>query len=468
MMNEQTTEPTPTEDYSEFCVLIVEDDEIMRLSLQDRLHLEGIPVKVVSDIADAKKVLDKDDIDLVVTDIRLPDGSGSELFDHILSHHPGMPVILMTAYGEIAKAVDLVKAGALDYLTKPFDLDSFITQLRRNLSQISDLNLSLDLSHINKESLHQTRSVLGKSPSMRGIQRLIARMAKANSSILITGESGTGKEVVATLIHRNSDRASQPFITVNCAALSPNLVESELFGHEKGSFTGAIDRRIGRFEQAQGGTIFLDEIAEIKPAFQVKLLRVLQERTIERIGSGTPIELDVRVIAATQVDMDEAIKNGDFRADLFWRLNVINIHIPPLSERREDILYLARQFVDDNIAETGSSVRGLSQQAENKLLRTHFPGNVRELKNILERAVVLCNGPWIMPHDLKEQEHWDDIEGVNPTTATLRESIAKTEKQIISDTLQFNDWVIGKAAESLGISRKNLWEKIKRHGIERE
>ncbi len=452
------------DDLASLCVLLVEDDEIMRLSLEDRLRLEGIPVRVAADLAGAKQQLDRGDIDLVVTDIRLPDGSGASFFEDISRDHPGMPVVLMTAFGEVADAVALVKAGAVDYLTKPFDLDGFIGTVKRNLSRIADTSLKSGPLRIHGEEFRPGAGVIGKSPAMRRIERLVARLANVDSSVLITGESGVGKEVVASLIHTNSRRAAGPLVTVNCAAVPHNLVESEFFGHEKGAFTGATGRRIGRFEQAQGGTIFLDEIAETPLDVQVKLLRVLQERDLERVGGSETIPLDVRVIAATQVDLDEAVKAGDFRADLYWRLNVIHIEIPPLRDRPDDILYLSRLFVAQHIAEMQVPVAGLSAEAETALLAMNFPGNVRELKNILERAVALCDGPRIMPRDLSPMESFDEAVE-DERSPSLREAVAEAELQAIRQALVANDWAILKAAQSLGISRKNLWEKMKRYGI---
>ena len=450
------------EEISEYCVLLVEDDEIMRLSLEDRLRLEHIPAIAVSDIAHAKKELSKGNIDLVITDIRLPDGTGIGLFTHISTHFPGIPVILMTAYGDISDAVSLVKAGALDYLTKPFDISEFIDKVKHHLSRIADTHLILDQPGLNG-SFKAGSGRLGKSTEMRRIERLVARLCKSDSSVLITGESGVGKEVVSTLIHNNSQRNKEPMIKVNCAALSSNLIESELFGHEKGAFTGAINQRIGRFEQAQGGTIFLDEIAEVSPDIQVKLLRVLQEREIERVGGGTAINLDVRVIAATQVDLDQSIKNHEFRADLYWRLNVIHIHIPPLRERRDDIVYLARLFVSELATKTASPINGLSSEAERQLQSMTFPGNVRELKNIIERAVALCDSQWIGASDLMfEETSHNDIH-----SATLKESIEQAEQKAINTALAENESKINLAAKHLGISRKNLWEKMKRYGIEK-
>ena len=459
-MHTEFKQATGKEDFTDYRVLLVEDDEIMRLSLEDRLGLENIPVYAVPDLAGARKELGKGDVDLVVTDIRLPDGTGIELFQEISSHFPGIPVILMTAFGDISDAVALVKTGALDYLTKPFDISDFISKVERHLSRIADAHLTLDGSDDN-ESFKAGAGRLGKSPSMRKIERLVARLSESDSSVLITGESGVGKEVVASLIHHNSLRRLGPMVKVNPAALASSLIESELFGHEKGAFTGAIKQRIGRFEQAQGGTIFLDEIAEVSPDIQVKLLRVLQEREIERVGGVEPITLDVRVIAATQVDLSESIKNHEFRSDLYWRLNVIHVNIPPLIERREDIVYLARLFVTEQAAKTGGRIKGLSKEAEYQLQSMSFPGNVRELKNIIERAVALCDAPWISPGELLLQ----DDDNHNEHTTTLRQSIENAEQKAILDALLENDHKINQAADALGISRKNLWEKMKRYGI---
>ncbi len=449
-------------EFANYCVLLVEDDEIMRLSLEDRLRLENIPVRAVDNLSGARKQLEKGDIDLVVTDIRLPDGSGIELFGEIASHYAGIPVILMTAYGDISDAVDLVKAGALDYLTKPFDISEFIDKVEYQLSCIADTHLTLGGSG-DDDSFKAGSGHLGKSASMRKIERLVARLSDSDSSVLITGESGVGKEVVATLIHNNSMRKQGPMVKVNCAALSPTLIESELFGHEKGAFTGAFKQRIGRFEQAQGGTIFLDEIAEVSPEIQVKLLRVLQEREIERVGGAESITLDVRIIAATQVDLVESIERHEFRSDLYWRLNVIHLGIPPLRERRDDIVYLARIFVSQQAATTDRGIKGLSKEAESQLLSMSFPGNVRELKNIIERAVALCDAPWISPSELV----LDDSETDDAGATTLKQSIEDAERKAILAALAENDHKITQAAAALGISRKNLWQKMKRYELEK-
>ena len=456
------------DDFSDYCVLLVEDDEIMRMSLEDRLHLDGIAVRAVCDTASAREELDKGDIDLVVSDIRLPDGTGIELFSDISNYFPGIPVILMTAYGDVSDAVSLVKAGALDYLTKPFDISDFIKRVEQHLSRIADTRLTLNDSD-DDNRFKPGSGKLGKSPALRKLERLVARLCKSDSSVLITGESGVGKEVVATLIHNNSLRANKPMIKVNCAALSSSLIESELFGHEKGAFTGAAQKRIGRFEQAQEGTIFLDEIAEVSPDIQVKLLRVLQEREFERVGGVAPIALDVRIIAATQVDLEKSLKKHEFRTDLYWRLNVIHVDIPPLRQRPEDIIYLARMFVCELVAKTGSNIKGLSKQAELQLQSMPFPGNVRELKNIIERAVALCDAPWIGSSDLLSEDNLltQDSNNLDGNTTTLRQTIEEAERQAINHALAENGGRINQAADYLGISRKNLWEKMKRYGIEK-
>ncbi|MES9948357.1 MAG: sigma-54 dependent transcriptional regulator [Candidatus Thiodiazotropha sp.] len=449
--------------YKDLCLLLVEDDEIMQISLVDRLRMESIPVRAVSDTASARKELEKGDIDLVVTDIRLPDGTGIELFADISNNYPGIPVILMTAYGDISDAVATVKAGALDYLTKPFDINEFIKKVEHQLSCISDIQLTTGNSGADGNYFKPGSGCLGKSNAMRKIERLVARLRESDSSVLLTGESGVGKEVVANLIHNNSLRSQGPMVSVNCAALPATLIESELFGHEKGAFTGATQQRKGRFEQAQGGTIFLDEIAEVSSDIQVKLLRVLQEREFERVGGSVSIPLDVRVIAATQANLDVAMEKNEFRSDLYWRLNVINIEIPPLRQRREDIVYLARQFVSQLGRCKKGSIKGLSKEAELSLQSMSFSGNVRELKNVIERAVALCDGPWISQNDLSIT----DSNAHTHDTTTLKETIEEAERKSIARALAENKGKINLTADSLGISRKNLWEKMKRYEIDK-
>jgi len=444
-------------------VLVVDDDEIIRVSLEDRLRMEGFETVSAADFTTAAALLEQRGFDLVATDIRLPDGDGRALFEQVCRFHPGVPVILMTGFISIEDAVALTKAGAADYLTKPFDLDEFVAKVRRAVEHARDLRAA-PLIGPDGSPAPPGSGILGRSVAMRRIEEVAARIRDVDSSVLLTGESGVGKEVVANFIHRNSTRARGPFIAINCAALPLNLVESELFGHEKGAFTGADKRRAGRFELAQGGTIFLDEIAEVPPETQVKLLRVLQERRIERLGGVASVELDVRVITATQVDLEAAIAEGSFRADLFWRLNVIRMHVPPLRERPEDILFLARRFAAEQAQLMARPVTGVSTAAEQRLLTLDYPGNVRELRNIVERAVALTSGSQIQEHDLF-------IEGDTGADAemplNLRASVEATERAAILRALERTGGAIQVAAYQLGISRKNLWEKMRRYNIER-
>lgn len=444
-------------------LLLVEDDDIMRLSLEDRLVMERIDTVSVADLAGAREALAHAGPDIVVTDMRLPDGSGRDLFEDIRREHPGTPVIIITAYGSIPAAVALTRAGAVDYVIKPFDIDLFMDLVQQT---ISELEHTRHAELVTKDGgvFRAGDGVLGKSPAMRRTEELVARLRHADSSVLITGESGVGKEVVARLIHQNSRRAQGPLVAINCAAIPLNLVESELFGHERGSFTGAERRHTGRFEQARGGTIFLDEVAEIPVEVQIKLLRILQERRIERVGGNESIALDVRVLAATQVDLARAMQENRFRPDLYWRLNVININIPPLRERREDIPYLARLFVREHAQVMDKAVAGISGAAMARLMEMPFPGNARELRNLLERAVVLCAGTEVHEHDLymMEEDAFDEDE-----PPQLREVVQDAERDAIGVALMRNDWTIHKAADDLGISRKSLWEKMKRYRISR-
>lgn len=441
-------------------VLVVEDDDIIRISIEDRLRMEGIPVVTAENCAMAERILARGQVDLLVTDIRLPDGTGRDLFHAITHGHRGVPVILMTAFGSVPDAVALVKAGALDYLAKPFDMDAFVDRVRRALAELHDRG---GLVAPDGTAVRPGVGCLGRSRAMQDIERLVARVARLDSSILVTGPSGVGKEVVADLIHRSSPRTARPLVKVNCAAIPVTLVESELFGHEKGAFTGAARRRVGRFEQAQGGTIFLDEIAEVPLEVQVKLLRVLQEKVIQPVGSNEGVSLDVRVIAATHVDLKAAMSSGRFREDLYWRLNVIRIEVPPLQARPEDVLFLARRFVVEHARAMKVPVSGLTPAAEALLMRHDFPGNVRELRNLLEHAVALCEGAHVDAHDL----NFGLARDATAQIPLLRDTVEEAEREAIRAALELCHWAISQAADRLGISRKSLWEKMRRYRIDR-
>jgi DNA-binding NtrC family response regulator len=448
-------------------VLIVDDDQIIRVTLEDRLRMDGFETVVAGDFASARRLLATDCFDLVATDIRLPDGDGRDLFETVCRIHPGTPVILMTGFISVEDAVALTKAGAVDYLTKPFDLDEFVAKAHRAVERMSDLRAA-PLEGPDGTRAPAGSGVLGRSPALRRIEEIAARIRDADSTLLVTGESGVGKEVVAEFIHRNSARASGPFVRVNLAALPAQLVAGDLFGVEKGAFPGADERRAGKFEQAQGGTLFLDEIAEVPAETQVMLLRVLQERRVEPLGGGRPVDLDVRVIAASQADLGAEVAAGRFRTDLFWRLNVLHFDVPPLRERPEDILFLARRFVAEHAARMHRQVVGLSAATEAHLLSFSFPGNVRQLRNMVERAVVLAAGPRIQDFELFEDEQSLQIDDAgDDQTLNLKANVESAERAAIERALSESSGVLHLAAEHLGVSRKTLWEKIRRYDIVR-
>lgn len=447
----------------EIRVLVVEDDDLLRVSLVDRLRMEGVPAIAAEGCGAARRLLAGGGIDLVVTDIRLPDGTGRDLFLDIAREHKGIPVILMTAYGTVPDAVELVKAGAHDYLAKPFEADDFVARVRRALDEVAAARSGEDLAAPDGTLFQAGSGYLGKSPAMRQIERLIKRVAPLGSSVLITGEPGVGKGVVADLIHRNSGRAGAAFVTVNCAGIPAALAESELFGHEKDALPGVTGQRIGRLEKAAGGTVLIDEIDQMPLELQGKLLRVMQEGVIERTGSNQSLPVDVRVLACGQRDLRPAMEQGRFRGDLFWRLNAIHIDVPPLRSRPEDILFLARRFVAVHAAAMNPEIAGLSPEAEARLLQYAFPGNVRELKNLMETAVALCEGRRVEAHDIEALPAAAGKGGAVP----LRDALDGAEQEAIRTALESSRGAIGHAAELLGISRKSLWEKMRRHGIGR-
>lgn len=446
-------------------ILVVDDEPLMRVTIADALTGEGYTVSVAERGETGFALLGQDHWDIVITDLRLPDMEGMAILKEAKGRNPQTDVILITAYGSIDSAVMAMKEGASDYLTKPFSMDELLLVVKRLLRMraLEEENRALQER---VEERYGLEGLVGRSPAMLKIYDLIQTISQTDTTVLIQGESGTGKELVANAIHLQSPRRKGPFIKVNCAALPEALLEAELFGHERGAFTGAIRQRKGRFEMAGGGTLFLDEIGDISPVVQVKLLRVLQEREFERVGGNETISVDVRLICATQKDLKEEVRKGVFREDLYYRLNVVPLVIPPLRERREDIPALVEHFVRKFSQKMKKEIVGLSGEAESLLLRYAFPGNIRELENMLERAVALIKGRVIQTQDLPEevcghpsssQALCEKIQGAKP----LAEAVSLFEREYIQSVLEKTKGKKGQAAEILGISRKTLWEKIK-------
>ncbi|MEE9523520.1 MAG: sigma-54 dependent transcriptional regulator [Thermodesulfovibrionales bacterium] len=442
--------------------LIIEDDNIMRVSLEDSLKANGYEAVSYEKGIDGVNAFKEGGFSLVITDVRLPDMRGLDILKLVKENNAETPVIVMTGFGTIKDAVDAMKIGAFDYLTKPFSLEEFILIAERALEdkELREENVRLrrDLT-----KCYNFPNIIGESAEMGKVYDLIEKVARTDSNVLIRGENGTGKELVASTIHYQSGRKSGPLIKVNCAALPENLIESELFGYEKGAFTGALKRKPGRFERADKGTIFMDEIGDMPSSVQVKLLRVLQDGSFERLGGTETLYVDVRVIAASNRNLEEDVKENRFREDLYYRLNVIPVHIPPLRERREDIPLLLDHFLDIYNCRYGRKIE-LSSDAIVALMDYGFPGNVRELENIAERCITLSTNDTItrdaLPsHIVKGQE-------VPYREVTLSGVAAEAARDHIIRILRSTKGNRTKAAEILGISRKTLWEKVKAYSIE--
>lgn len=445
-------------------ILLAEDDEIMRITLSDRLRKNGWLVDEACDGREAQTLLRAKAYNLLISDIRMPHLGGEELLREVLLHSPATDVIFMTAYGSVEDAVQCLKQGAADYLLKPFDMDDLVIRVKRLIE-----NQAIKVRCASLEQCCQLaqKPLVGSSPPIRALLHLIAQVAPSDATVLITGESGTGKELVASAIHYSSPRAKGPFIKVNCAAIPEGLMESELFGHEKGAFTGADARKIGRFEMANNGTILLDEIGELPLNLQAKLLRVLQEREIERVGGGAPVKIDVRVLCATARNLLSEVQAGRFREDLYYRLQVIPVAVPSLRERKEDIPELCAFFFRE-FDKSHARTQTLSPAALEILMAYNYPGNIRELRNIIERVTVLnptsVVEPWILPADLVRES--PPCETAFSSSMKLSEAIAAAERSCILRALRQTGGKKSEAAEVLGISRKNLWEKMKTHRIE--
>ncbi len=441
-------------------ILIIDDEKNIREGLGAAFEIEGYSVRLASSGKEGLEQVAHGDIDLVITDLRMDGISGEEVLRQVTAKNPGVPVIVLTGHGSIDSAVDAMRSGAYDFLTKPLNLDQLSLIVKRALQ-----GRELAIQHKELKDQVQTsrtlEAMVGKSAEMQRIAELIKKVAPSKASVLITGESGSGKEVVADAIHALSPRASHECIKVHCAALSETLLESELFGHEKGAFTGADSMVKGRFELAHGSTIFLDEIGEINQATQIKLLRVLQEKKFERVGGQNTIEVDVRVIAATNRNLEEEVKAGRFREDLYYRLNVVRINVPPLRERKDDIPLLVSHFLKEFEGEAndlGKSITGIENRARDALYKYEWPGNIRELRNCIESAVVMCSGNEITLEDLPPSvSKASASESVSvPLGATLDEA----ERIVIMQTLASAKGNKSHAAEILGIGRKTLQRKL--------
>ncbi len=444
-------------------ILLIEDDEILRITISDSLKKMGWPVTAAEDGQEGLNLIKKNNFDIVISDIRLPKINGIDVLKEVKNYYPNTEVIMITAFGNIEDAVGIIKFGAYDYITKPFHTDDLIFRIKKIIDYQTLKNDYAALK--NQCDDHSLLNIIGKSNMMQGVFDLIERVSKVDSNILITGESGTGKGLVANIIHLKSKRAKNPFIKVSCAALPETLLESELFGHEKGSFTGAIKRRYGRFEMAKDGTIFLDEVGEIPMSIQVKLLRAIQESEFERVGGEETIKVDVRIISATRKNLEKAIEDGEFREDLYYRLKVIPIHIPPLRERKEDIPLLVDYFIK-RFNKKLSRLVEITSEALKCLMDYDFPGNVRELENIIERSVALSTSDTINAYDIVMAVEKDGFISLrDEDIPSLKEVISKTEMTHLMKVLEKTNWNRIKAAKILGISRKNLWEKLKAYNI---
>ena len=445
-----------------FTLLIIDDEKNIREGLAANFEMDGYNVKLAENGKQGLEFLAKGDIDLVITDLRMPGISGEEVLRKVTTETPGVPVIVLTGHGSIDSAVDAMRNGAYDFLTKPLNLDKLSLIVKRAL-EARELSLQHKQLKNEVEKEHVLDNIIGKSAEMQKVFEMIKKVSASKASVLITGESGVGKEVVADAIHNLSPRKKHQCIKVHCAALSETLLESELFGHEKGAFTGADSLVKGRFELAHESSIFLDEIGEINQSVQIKILRVLQERAFERVGGQETINVDVRIIAATNRNLEDEVKKGTFREDLYYRLNVIHIHVPALRERKDDIPLLISKFLEEFSAENGKTIKGISPQAKSAIYNYNWPGNIRELRNCIESAVVLCGSDEIQLEDLPPAVSKAGTEKaiIVPANLTLDEA----EKIIILQTLADNKNNKSKTAELLGIGRKTLHRKLEEYGI---
>jgi len=452
-------------------ILVADDDASIRSLLKELLSDEGYSVVEATTGNEVVEKVKDTNPDLVIMDVRMPELDGIEALSKLKVSSPKTSVLIMTAFGSSNNAIRAMELGAFDYITKPFELDKISHTVKRVI-EYRDLTSEVQVLRDEISSLVQTERIVGNSPAMQEVYKTVGKVAKADATVLITGESGTGKELVAEALHYNSNRRSGPIVKVSCAALPETLLEAELFGHEKGSFTGAMTQRRGRFEMADKGTIFLDEIGEMSLPMQTKLLRVLQERKIERVGSSLPIKVDIRIICATNKDLQRQVEQQKFRDDLFYRLNVINIHMPPLRDRKEDIPALVEHFLAKHRYSATAQPAAISEEALKRLMEYDWPGNVRELENVVERAVVLSRGQIITSRELPFGDHEageheeDGGDEVSVEKSFFKKSVAQFEKDLIMKALRDATGNRSKAAEMLGIYRRLLYAKIKEYGLE--
>jgi len=445
-------------------ILIVDDEKNTREGLRWALDAPAYEIHLAADGREAMDLLSLQDFELVITDLKMPNVDGIELLHHILEHHPQTYVVILTGHATVESAVQAMKKGAYDYIEKPVNIDELNLLVERVLmhKHIVEENEELRRS---VEEHYGLENIIGQSPAMQAVFDKIIHVAPTRASVLIQGESGTGKELIASAIHYNSSRKNKPFIKLNCGALTPTLLESELFGHEKGAFTDAQRQKIGRFEMADGGTLFLDEISETLPEFQVKLLRVLQEHEFERVGGIKTVKVDVRVLTATNKNLKECVDRGSFREDLFYRLNVIPINVPPLRDRTEDIPLLVNAFLKEFCEENSKPLLHISQKTVAILQDFSWPGNVRQLRNVIEGMVVMATTPELIPDDIPPEirRESDKQQYIRIRTGS---SMAEAEKQIIESTLIATGGNKAKTARLLGLGRKTLYRKIEEYGIQ--